>query len=161
MNSPVVVIGIGNEYRRDDGVGPAVAAAVEERKLPGLRVVTGIEDPMDLVDAWSGVSLAVVVDAGITSPPTPGRIHRGGAGDVTAAGGVSTHGLDIAEAFALSQALGREPDRLVIFAVEAADTGYGIGLTPQVAAAVPEVVAAAVAEIAGSSAQSRSWESSA
>jgi hydrogenase maturation protease len=37
----------------------------------------------------------------------------------------------------------------VIFTIEAADTSHGIGLTPQVAAAVPEVVGMALAEFNG------------
>jgi hydrogenase maturation protease len=144
-----VVVGIGNTYRRDDGVGPAVAAYIGERALPGVRVLTGIEDPMNLLDAWSGAALAVLVDAAITPTPTPGRIHRVMAGDVTAAGGVSTHDLDITQALALGQALGRTPDQLVVFTVEVADTGHGVGLTPPVAAAVPEAVDAVMAEITG------------
>jgi hydrogenase maturation protease len=35
----------------------------------------------------------------------------------------------------------------MVFTIEVADTGHGIGLTPQVAAAVPKVVGMAVAEI--------------
>lgn len=147
MNSPVVVIGIGNEYRRDDGVGPAVAAAINERTLPGVRVVTGIEDPMDLLDAWSAAALALLVDAAVTSPSTPGRIHRCAARDVAAERGMSSHHLNVAEAFALGQALGRVPDQLVVFTVEAADTGYGVGMTPAVEAAVPGVVDAVLAEL--------------
>lgn len=147
MNTDVVVIGIGNPYRRDDGVGPAVAAAIDQRAIPGVRVVTGVDDPMSLLDAWSGATLAVLVDAAITNASRPGRVHRVIAGDATSAGWVSTHDLDITQALALGQALGRVPDRLVVFAVEAADIGHGIGLTRQVAAAVPKVIAAAVAEI--------------
>jgi hydrogenase maturation protease len=148
-----VVIGIGNEYRRDDGVGPAVAAAIDERALPGVRVVTAIQDPISLLDVWSGVALAVVIDAAVASPSAPGRIHRITVSDVTSADGVSTHGLDVTQVLALGQALGRAPDQLVVFTVEAADIGHGVGLTPQVSAAVPEVVASAVAEIVGRSAE--------
>ncbi|MDI3315213.1 MAG: hydrogenase maturation protease [Mycobacterium sp.] len=143
-----MVIGLGNRYRRDDGVGPVVVAAISERPLPGVRVVTGIEDPFALLDAWSGATLAVVIDAAVASPPAPGRIRRQTDGDMTPAVPVSTHGLDVTGAYALGRALGRAPRQLVLFTVEAADTGHGLGLTPQVAAAVPEVVAATVAEIA-------------
>ncbi|BBY08231.1 hydrogenase maturation protease [Mycobacterium noviomagense] len=148
MNADVVVIGIGNPYRRDDGVGPAVAAAIDEHKPAHVRVVTGIEDPMTLLEAWSGAKLAVLVDAAMTTPSTPGRIHRVTAGDLIAGGGVSTHGLNVTQALALGQALGRMPDRLVVLGVEAADTGQGFGFTAQVAAAMPHVIAA-VAEIIG------------
>ena len=147
MNSLVVVIGIGNEYRRDDGVGLAVAGAIKERTLPGVRVVTGIEDPMDLLDTWSAAALALLVDAAVTSPSTPGRIHRCAASDVAAGRGMSSHRLNIAEAFALGQALGRVPDELVVFTVETADTGYGVGMTPAVAAAVTDLVDAVLAEL--------------
>ena len=59
---------------------------------------------------------------------------------VTASEGLSSHSIDIGRTHALGQALGRVPDALVVFTIEVADTGHGIGLTPQVAAAVPEVV---------------------
>jgi hydrogenase maturation protease len=151
LNTDVVVIGIGNPYRRDDGVGPAVAAAIDEQTIPGVRVVKRVDDPMSLLDAWSGATLAVLVDAATTNASTPGRVHRVMVGDVTAAGGLSTHELDVTQALALGQAVGRAPDQFVVFTIEAADTSHGVGLTPEVAAAVPEVVAAAVAEIASSS----------
>ncbi len=32
-----VLIGIGNPYRRDDGIGPALAAAIEQLRPPGVR----------------------------------------------------------------------------------------------------------------------------
>jgi hydrogenase maturation protease len=146
-----VVIGIGNDYRRDDGVGLAVAAAISERKLPGVRVLTGIADAANLLDAWSGAALAVVVDAATTSQSMPGRIRRVTAADVASANRMSSHSLNLAQVFALGQALGRVPDQLVAFTIEAADIDHGVGLTPKVAAAVPDVVTAVVAEIVGRS----------
>jgi|GEM_PF-3968031 hydrogenase maturation protease len=102
---------------------------------------------MDLLDAWSGAALALVIDAAIASPSTPGRIHRVTADDVASARGISSHSLDFAQAFALGQPLGRAPERLVVFTVETADVGHGVGMTPQVSAAVPDVIAATLAEI--------------
>ena len=110
---------------------------------------------MDLLDAWSGAALALLVDAAIASPSTPGRIHRIKTSDVASARGISSHSRDIAEVLALGQALGRTPDRLVVFTVEAAEVGHGVGLTPQVAAAVPEVLTALIAEISNTSRQNR------
>lgn len=43
--------------------------------------------------------------------------------------------------------LGRAPERLVVLTVETADLGHGVGLTPQVSAAVPDAVATALVEI--------------
>jgi hydrogenase maturation protease len=59
----------------------------------------------------------------------------------------STHGLGIPDAVRLARALDQTPQRLVIYAVEAADLGFGHGLTPAVAAALPNVTRAVLAEI--------------
>ncbi|MFD2417081.1 hydrogenase maturation protease [Amycolatopsis pigmentata] len=144
----VVVIGVGNEYRRDDGIGPAVATEIAGRDLPGVRAVVADGEPSALLEAWSGADLAVVVDAVMCEPATPGRIWpsivdgradalRGGGG-----GAASSHALGIPEALLLGQALGRVPRRLVVLAVEAADLDLGTGLSEPVTAVFPEVVAA-------------------
>ena len=93
--------------------------------------------------------VAVVVDAAMHEGATPGRIRRWTPGDVEGTAVVSSHALGLPQTYALGQALGRIPDELVVFTVDIADVGHGIGLTPAVAAAVPEVVEAILAELAG------------
>ena len=39
MDSYLLVIGYGNTLRRDDGVGPRVAEAVEGLRLAGVRTI--------------------------------------------------------------------------------------------------------------------------
>lgn len=151
MTTGAVVIGLGNVYRRDDGIGPRVAAACRRCVPAAVRVVTEVGDPAVLLNAWTGASLAVVIDAAVARPSQPGRIRRYTASDFTGpdvAVGVSSHGLDLARVYALGRAVGVIPAELVVFTVDAADTGYGVGLTPAVAAALPEVTARVIAEIA-------------
>lgn len=144
----VVVVGLGNTYRGDDGVGIAVAAALNDRAMPNVVVRTGIADPMGLLEAWTGAGLAVIVDAAIVSPPTPGRIRRCDLSDVsTQPEALSSHSVDIGRTHALGLALGRVPDDLVVFTVDVADTAHRIGLTPPVARAVPELVRMVADEI--------------
>ena len=157
MNVPVnALIGIGNPYRRDDGIGPALIAAAGRLGLPGVRLACADGEPSQLLDAWAGAELAVVVDAVACSPSDPGRIHRTDlaapwvragplAGDPladglltgAAAGGSSTHGLGVPDAIRLAVALDRAPRRLLVLAVEAADLGFGTGLSGPVAACLP------------------------
>jgi hydrogenase maturation protease len=151
-----VVVGLGNSYRRDDGVGVAVAQALDGLAVPNVCVISGVAEPMSLLEAWSGAGLAVVIDAAIVVPSTPGRVRRCTLRDVaTAAQRLSSHSIDIGRTHALGEALGRVPDALVLFTVEIADASYGIGLTPQVARAVPEVVGMVVAEINGPAVSAR------
>ncbi len=116
-----VVIGVGNPFRRDDGIGPAVAAAIERQHLPGVRVVISDGEPSGLIEAWSEAGLAVIVDALHGGPagraPCPGRIHRvtpggpdawpGPAGASAGSGAGSSHGLGLPDAFRLGRVLGR------------------------------------------------------
>lgn len=146
----LIVLGIGNEYRRDDGVGHVVAAEIAARDLPGVQVVTGLGEPTAILEAWSGATLAVLVDAVAGSASPAGHVRRCTIDDLTDPVGISTHTAGITRTFALGQALGMVPDRLVIYSVDVdvADTGHGSGLTRAVAAAVPDVVTAVLAELA-------------
>jgi hydrogenase maturation protease len=147
-----VVIGVGNEFRRDDGVGPAVLAELSRRAVPGLELALSDGEPTQLLDAWAGRRLAIVVDAVLCEPANPGQLHRTTlAGDIPVSA-ASTHGLGIPDAVRLAQAVDRAPGRLVVLAVEAADLGFGVGLSDPVAAAVPSVVDAVLAEVAGADA---------
>jgi hydrogenase maturation protease len=149
VNAPhAVLIGVGNPYRRDDGIGPAIVAAIEEFRPSGVTLTISDGEPSQLLDAWSGADLAVVVDAVRCDPPAPGQIHRttlGSAAPGTAA--ASTHGLGIPDAVRLAEALDRAPRRLVVLAVEAADLSFGLGLSPAVAACWPELIRAVRIEL--------------
>lgn len=146
-----VLVGVGNRFRRDDGVGPAVAEACAARELPGVRVCAELADPTELLELWAGAPLAVLVDA-VVSGAAAGTVTRRAVDELQDAAAVSSHGMDIASMVRLGRALDRLPAELVVITVEAADTGHGAGLTPAVAAAVPDAVGAVLAllgEVAG------------
>ncbi len=113
------------------------------------------EDPADLLDAWQGHDIVVLVDA-VRSGAPPGRLHvldAGAAADAmgsaawAATGRGGTHALGVAQVLGLARALGRLPDRLVLIGVEAESFDHGAPLTPQVRDAVPDAAAAVVAAL--------------
>jgi|SRR6478752_3376870 hydrogenase maturation protease len=142
-----VVIGIGNSFRRDDGVGLAVAEEVAKRGVRDVRVVTATGEPGAILEAWSGARLAVVVDAATGEGSCPGWIRRWTPGETADLGVVSSHAIGLPQAYALGQAVEQIPGRLVVLCVDVVDTDYGVGLTPAVAAAVPAAVEAIIAEL--------------
>ena len=150
----VVVIGVGNEFRRDDGAGPAVVARLRDLAPPGVRLVITVGEPTRLIEAWAGAALAVVVNAVRAQrpgqgPPRPGTIHRfvvDGPGTRTGRA-ASSHGFGFDDAIRLAVALDRMPARLIVHAIEAADLTQGPGLTPAVAAAVDAVATAVLADL--------------
>ncbi len=54
-SGPAVVIGIGNEFRRDDGAGPAVIGQLRGRAPAGVRLVITDGEPTRLIDAWTEI----------------------------------------------------------------------------------------------------------
>ncbi|CBG68206.1 Putative hydrogenase maturation protease [Streptomyces scabiei 87.22] len=143
----ISVIGVGNEFRRDDGVGWAAVARLRERAedlpLPSDTVLATCDgDPGRLIGLWEDAGLAVVVDAAHAHPGSPGRVHRLelGAGHPARSGATSSHGLGLGEAVELARLLGRLPGRLVVYAVEGADGSIGTGLSPAVTASLGPLV---------------------
>lgn len=144
----IVVIGVGNQFRRDDGVGPAVAERLRAQRLPGVRLAVSEGEAAELIELWDGARLAVVVDAAAVDAATPGKIHRLSINDQPwDRGSAGLHGAVFGEAVELARILDRMPRRLVLFTVEAGDLGYGTGLTPAVAAAAGRVAAKIVSEV--------------
>jgi hydrogenase maturation protease len=142
--SRTVIIGVGNEFRRDDAAGLHAARALRAR-LPDIEVHELDGEPTDLIEAWTGASTAYVIDA-VASDATDGTVHRleiaaHGAPQVPAGRGhSSSHVLGVGEAVALGRALDRLPDRLVLIGISGASFDTGVGLSAPVAAAVRDVV---------------------
>jgi hydrogenase maturation protease len=144
-----VVIGVGNEFRRDDAAGPAVVAVLAGQVPDGVTLAVNDGEPTRMIEAWAGAPLAIVVDAVRAGPAVPGRLHRLvldhpalGPG-----GPVSSHGLGLGDAVRLGRALDRMPGRLIVHAVEAGDLSQGTGLTPAVAAVIDTLAAAVLQDL--------------
>jgi hydrogenase maturation protease len=143
-----VVIGVGNEYRRDDGFGPAVVARLAELrqadpKLSTVDLVASDGESTRLLDLWTGADLAVVVDAVRDGCDHGGHRYElvlDELAGLTGQRSASSHAISLGSTVELGQALGRLPRRLVVLAVGASEYGFGTGLTPEVAAAVEPVV---------------------
>lgn len=131
------------KYRRDDGIGPAVIASLADQMPPGVRPTVSDGEPVRMLTTWADAPLAVVVDAVLCTPSTPGAIHRSELDELQPrTRAASSHSLGVPDALRLAQVLERAPRRLVVYAVEAADVGFGVELSAPVADALPHVVRA-------------------
>jgi hydrogenase maturation protease len=150
LRGRVVVIGVGNEFRRDDGAGPQLVAGLRQRAPADVEFHVSDGDPAGIIEAWDGAALAIVVDAVRIDPAAPGRLYRLilDRDQLVPDRAVSSHGLGLGEAIGLAQVLGRMPARLIVHAVEAGDVGPGAGLTPAVAAATARLAAAVLRDLA-------------
>ena len=152
--SPVVsVIAVGNPYRRDDGVGAAVLAALGRQLGPEPRVRLAELDgePVRMMQAWEGSSIVWIVDATSSDRPS-GSVHevdarRLGDGDSSWAGVGGGHAFGLREAVEFAAALDRLPDQIRVIGIEGETFDHGEGLTPTVADAVPVAAARLLASI--------------
>ncbi|MCR6630640.1 MAG: hydrogenase maturation protease [Magnetospirillum sp.] len=138
-----LVVGIGHPFRGDDAVGPQLADAVAALDLPGVTVLAHHGEGTDLMARWQGFDAVVVVDA-TCSGASPGSIRRWEVEAETLPAGLfpkSSHQFGLAEAVEMARLLGRLPPRLTVIGVEGGEFAAGAPLSPQVATALPQVVA--------------------
>lgn len=148
-----LVVGIGHPDRSDDGVGAEVVRLLAGRVPDDVALHTRLGDMLGLLDDWAGFDRVVCIDA---SEPagTPGRLYRFDLNQQHLPPCVpvaSSHAIGLAEAVALSCALGSAPADVLVFAVEGLCFDHGTGLTAEVAEATRTVADRIVAELAASS----------
>jgi hydrogenase maturation protease len=133
----LLIVGLGNAWRGDDGAGTAVARALGDDP----RVLVHEGEPIALLDAWAGAAEVMVVDA-VSSGAPAGTVHRLDAAaaplPATVARG-STHAFGLAETIELARTLDRLPPRLMVYGIEGEDFLAGDELSAPVRAAVDAV----------------------
>jgi hydrogenase maturation protease len=150
--SKTLVLGLGNPLRGDDGVGPAVIAALQAHPLPPeVTLLDGGAPGLETALLFEGYRRAVIVDAAAMGE-APGTWRRFTPAEarlpLKEAGMRGTlHDAGLAEALALAEALGLLPPELVFYGVQPAEVGWAPGMSAPVATAVPAVCAAILHEL--------------
>ena len=142
----LLVIGIGNRFRRDDGAGPVIADRLSEH---GIETVELGGDGTELMQAWENGDHVILIDAAL-SGAAPGTIHHFDPISTEVPTGLfhySSHQFSVAEAIEMARVLGRLPPRMVVYGIEGKDFSYGEEFSPEVAQALDSVTQAILGEI--------------
>mgnify|MGYP002640210756 CR=1 FL=1 len=142
MQQQRLLIGVGNTFRSDDGVGRVLAHQIAEMDLPGVDVVEATGEGAALMDAWQGYARVYILDA-VSSGAIPGTIYRIEAHREPVPTGFfhySTHAFSVAEAIELARSLDLLPERLILYGIEGTCFDHGVTLTPSVEEAGRTVV---------------------
>lgn len=145
----VLIIGVGNAYRGDDGVGLAAAQVIRRRLGTPATVREASGEPASLMALWQETETVVVIDA-VISGAAPGTIHRFDAHAARLPAEwfhCSTHNFGVVEAIELARAWGQLPPRLIVFGIEGRSFEPGCKLTPPVERAVERVVQDVLEEV--------------
>jgi hydrogenase maturation protease len=147
--SKVLVVGLGNSDRGDDGVGPLVARMLAALLRSDAVILSLGDDVLSLVAEWNCFDAVICVDAAAPAL-VPGQIHRI---DLAATdlpryrSSASSHGLGLADAVALARSLNQALPQIVVYAIEGASFAAGAPMTPCVSAAARDVADRIVAEV--------------
>ena len=148
-HSDIRLIGVGNEFRRDDGIGIFIVRHHRLKRIPGIQVLEERGEATTLMDFWKDAGSVFLFDA-VFSGNIPGTIYRLDALKAPLPRDlfrVSSHTFSIAEAIELSRALDQLPNALIVFGVEGENFASGQGLSSAAERAALEVVRRVLKEI--------------
>lgn len=140
-HSGFIIIGVGNEFRQDDGVGIAVARLLKSRGLPSVTVVEQAGEGTELLDCLHYAESVIIIDA-TSSGAAPGAVHRFDLHAAALPHGFarsSSHSFGVAEAIEMARTLGRLPATCLVYGIEGKSFDYGNDLSLEVASAVEQV----------------------
>lgn len=130
-HATVTMIGIGNEFRGDDGLGLRVAREIASRNVYGLRVEETESDGASLMRIWQGLDRVILVDAMKLGFP-PGTIHRIDASRNKISMRFftfSSHAFGVGQAIEMARELNQLPQSLIVYGMEADQFDFGTGLS--------------------------------
>jgi hydrogenase maturation protease len=141
---PITIIGLGNEFLSDDGVGIRVVHELKTRLTdPSIAYEELAVGGLELLDYVVGFRECIIVDA-ITSGNQPaGTLYRFvQSPDQEPLKLSSSHQIDLGQVLALAKLLGAVlPSKLTVYGIEVADiTTFRDGCTTEVTTSIPKLV---------------------
>ena len=134
--------GIGNEYRKDDGVGIYIIRELKKNILDSVTFLEFQGNELDLLQCWQGYPKVYIFDA-LVSGSTAGTLYRFTIpGEVlpTHLFGRSTHRYNLAECVELARVLNMLPNELMVYGIEGLDFAQGQGLSAPVEKTAQQVI---------------------
>ncbi|MGD2124984.1 MAG: hydrogenase maturation protease, partial [Desulfobacteraceae bacterium] len=145
----IIIVGIGNEYRGDDDIGPFIARKLQTMNLPRTHVKVQNGEGTSLMESWKGADMVILLDA-VNSGATPGKTYRLSAHTEPIPSGMfnySTHNFSVVEAVELARTLKQLPPCLIIYGIEGKSFGEGTGISPEVKKAAEDVMKRVIQDV--------------
>lgn len=152
MSQPqgILILGVGNILRKDDGVGVQAVWRLQDLPLPGgVKVLDGGTVGIGLLELLRGYERAVIIDAAEMGlhPGAVAKFRPEATQFRTPDLRLSLHSADVAGVLELARMLGRPLPELSIIGVQPGDTGWGTEMSVEVLAEMRHVVDLVLEEI--------------
>ena len=145
-----VVIGIGNDFRGDDGVGRYVARKLKEIMPQKVDILEAAGEATELMGLWENKEKVILIDA-VFSGAIPGTIYRydGKTQPLPASQfeSQSTHAFGVVQAIELAKTFNTLPQSLIFYGIEGSSFEMGAEISPKVIEAAENVIKSILEEI--------------
>jgi hydrogenase maturation protease len=141
-NNKILIIGIGNEFRGDDGAGIICARKIKEKVNSNASVIESDGDGASLMESWKCFNKVILIDS-ISSGAKPGTIQKfsgNKAGFSNRNSARSSHLFSVAEAIKTSKILNKLPGNLVTYGIEGKSYELGSKISSEVSKAIRKLV---------------------
>jgi len=149
MPATYVVLGLGNTLQSDDGIGPQTIERLrsDPRVTEDVALIEGGTLGLELLTYIWDCSCLLVLDA-VDVGQSPGTLVRMSSPELqTLPGKGSVHQLGVADLLVALRILANRTPEVVLLGVQPASTEWGTELSPAVAAVLPALADAAIAEV--------------
>jgi len=140
--SDVLIIGIGNELRGDDGLGLHVARELRKHGMQGTTIIESSGEGADLIQSWTGHDRVMLIDA-FSSGSAPGLLHMFDTSIVSLPAHFfrySSHAFGVAEAIEVARRVQILPNRMHVCGIEGRTFRLGARLSRPVRAKIAELI---------------------
>lgn len=150
----IVVIGIGNVVRSDDGLGVHAVRELRRRRphREGVQLIDGETGGLMLLPHLADADRAIIVDAIAIGTPA-GTLVRLDRSEGIFATGMTPHEVGLADLLDAMRLSDATPSQLVLHGAQPGSTAFGTALTAPVAGALDALVDAIEIELAAWSAR--------
>ena len=130
----ITIVGIGNEFRGDDGVALSILRSLKNELPPQVKTIELTGDQSSLLELMQDTDTMIIIDA-VSSAAPAGTIFR-----VDASGepfpndffAVSTHSIDLAQSIELARTMNRLPDVVLIYGIVGKDFSFTTSFSQRV-----------------------------
>ena len=144
----ILVMGVGNMLLTDEAAGPHAAELFGERHgdLPGITTMDAGTLSFTLADTIGAADALIVFDAARLSaaPGTVKLLEDADMDEFVRSGKLTVHEVGLTDLLDMARMTGDLPARRALIAIEPAEIGWGLSLSPTVEAAMDEAVATAL-----------------
>ena len=121
LDQKILVLGIGNVIRGDDGIGIHVVRRLRSILPSDFEIKELATAGLDLMDAIAGFDKAILIDAVQTKDGEPGRVYHASLANFKSSINLSsTHAINLDQVIALGKKLlGKKMPQIEVLAIEA------------------------------------------